>query len=219
MKSVQSIRPDYTYESRQWQSPSAGIEDGNPSNSATDCSTDCSEYTQPSAYYEKSDYHRELDQQFNRYMEHPSYIQDVDRSAQPQSGHRGGFPNPQDYYSQDIDWRAQQPSGDCEGEFPDSQDGDWQRSSPSEAESSDLDSLINYSPQNTPSIISTSPNQSPGRNLSVPHVDMQPPSASTHRSTHDDIWQNGSMSDAMRWTAQDRDASTVNPKDLLRARD
>jgi hypothetical protein len=66
MKSVQIIRPDYTYESRQWQSPSAVIKDGNPSNSTTDCSTDCSEYTHPSAYYEKSDYHRELDQQFNR---------------------------------------------------------------------------------------------------------------------------------------------------------
>jgi hypothetical protein len=71
--------------------------------------------TNLSACHEQSDYHQELDQQFNKYMEDPSYIQDVD-------------------------WRAQYPSGDFEGEFLDSQDGDWQRSGPSEAESSDLDS-------------------------------------------------------------------------------
>jgi hypothetical protein len=47
---------------------------------------------------------------------------------------------------------------------------------------------------------------------------MQSFSALAHRSTLNNIWQNGSMSDAIRWTAQDRDASTVNPKDLLQAR-
>ncbi len=88
-------------------------------------------------------------------MEDPSSFQDVDRSAQPQPGHDGGFPNSEDYYFQGVDWRAQQPSSNCEGGFPHSQDGDLQRSGLSKAEFSDLDSLINYSPQITPSITST----------------------------------------------------------------
>jgi len=49
-------------------------------------------------------------------MEDPSSFQDDDQFAQLQPVHSGGFPNPLDYYCQDIDWRAQQPSA-CEGEF------------------------------------------------------------------------------------------------------
>jgi hypothetical protein len=154
---VQGMRPDCTSENLQSCFLCVEIEDGNPSNSTTDCS----EFAHPSAYHEKSDYHQELYQEFNRYMEDPSSFQDVDQSAQPQPGHSGGFPNPQDYYCQDVDWRAQQPSA-CEGEFLDSQDSDLQRSGPSDTEFSDLDSFINYSPQNTPSVASTSPSQSRG---------------------------------------------------------
>ncbi len=76
---VQNIRPDCTSKGLQSRSPSANIEDGNPSNFTTD--------------------------------------------AQPQLSHNRGFLNPQDYYVQDDEWRAQQPSGDYEEEFPDSQDG------------------------------------------------------------------------------------------------
>jgi hypothetical protein len=156
MKSVQSIRPDCTSLSRQRQSPRTEIEDGNLSNSTTDYS----KYTYLLACHEKSDYYQELDRQFSRCMEDPSYFQDVDRSAQLQPGHGGGFPNGQDYYAQDVDWRARQPSTDYDGEFPDSQDGNLlvqEQPGPSEAESSDFNLLINYSPQNTPSVASTSP--------------------------------------------------------------
>jgi len=230
IESVQSMRPDCTSKSLQSRSLSVEIENGNLSNSTTDYS----EYTHSSACHEKSDYHPELNQQFQRYMEDPSSFQDVDRSAQPQPGHSGEFPNPQDYYFQGVDWRAQQLSSDCKGEFPDSQYSDLQRLGPSEAEFSDLDLFIDYSPQNTPSIASTSPSQSRGRNLPAHLVDMprpstplQSPSSSTHYSTLAtepdikspaliDTWQNEGMTNCMMaWT--DQDAGTVNPKDLLRA--
>lgn len=123
----------------QSTSPSAEIEDGNSSNSTTDCR----ENTNPSVCHEESDYRQE---QFNKYMEDSFYFLDVDQSVQSQPGHSGGFPNPEDYYFQGVDWRAKQPSGDCEGEFPCFQDGDLQRSGPSEAEFFDFNSLINYSP-------------------------------------------------------------------------
>jgi hypothetical protein len=154
IESVQSMRPDRASVSLQSRSPSAEVGDGSLSNSTTDYS----EYTRPSACHEKSDYHKELDQEFS--MEDPSFFQDNDQYAQPHPGHSGGFPNPQDYYFQGVDWRAQLPSA-CEGEFLDSQDSDLQRSGPSEAECSDLDSFINYSPKNLPNIASTSPSQSP----------------------------------------------------------
>jgi hypothetical protein len=173
MQPVQSIRLDCTSEILQWQSPSAGIEDGNPSNSTIDCS----EYVHASACHEKSDYYQELDQEFSRYMEDPSYFQDNDRHTQQQPSHSRGFPNSQDYYFQGVDWRAQQPSGDCAGEFPDSKDGHLQRSDPSEAEYSDLNLLINYSPRSTHGIAGASPSQSRGQNFPAHLVDM--PRAST----------------------------------------
>jgi hypothetical protein len=105
-----------------------------------------------------------------------------------------------------------------------------QRLEPSEVAFSDLYSLINYSPQNTPSIAS----QFPGQNLSAHLVDMprastplQFPSASTHYSTLAtepninspalvDTWQNEGMTNGMTaWTAHDQGAGTVNPKDLF----
>ena len=222
MKSIQSIRPDCTSESLQWQSPSAGIEDGNPSNLAADCS----EYIHPSAYH---DHHQEPNQQPRRYIE--SSFQDVDLSAQPQPSHNWGDLNPQDYYNQD-DWRARQPS---EGEFPDFQDSDSQQSDPSKGEFSDLDSLINYSPLNTPSLTSTS-SRSRDQNLLAQLVDtprastpLQFPSASTLYSTLVtepdikptalvDAWRDEGMPNCtMTWTAYDQGAGTVCPKDLFQA--
>jgi hypothetical protein len=99
-ESVQSIRPDYTSESLQSCPLSIEIEDGNLFNSTTDYS----EFAQPSAC--RSDYYQELDQEFSSYMADPSSFLDDDQSAQLQPGHSGGFPNPQDYYCQDADWRA-----------------------------------------------------------------------------------------------------------------
>jgi hypothetical protein len=225
IETVQNIRSDYTSESLQSRSSSTDIEDGNPSSFTTD-------YSEFAHLSEKSD-SRELNQQFNRNMEDPSSFQNVDRSAQPQPSHSGGVLDPQDHYDQDDDWRAQQPSGDCEGDFPDFEDGDLQRSGPSEAEFSDFDSLINYSPPNTPSIPSISLSQSRGRNLSAHLVDMQrastplqspsasshyfalPPESHTKFHSQVDTWQNGSMSDSRRtWSAYGQD--TVNPKDLVR---
>jgi hypothetical protein len=75
-------------------------------------------------------------------MEYLSYSQGTCPSTQLQPGHRGEFPNPQDYYTQEVEWRAQEPPSDCEGGFPGSQDVDLQKSGPSKAEFSDLDSLI-----------------------------------------------------------------------------
>lgn len=164
--------------------------------------------------------------------EEPSSFQDDGQSAQLQPGHSGEFPSPQDYYSQDDDWRAQ-PST-WEGEFLDPQDGDLQRSGPSDTDCSDLDSFINYSPQNTPSVASISPSQSRGQNLPAHLVDMprastplQFPSASTHYSTlatEPDIkpealantGQNEGMTNCMMaWTAHDQGARTINPQDLF----
>jgi hypothetical protein len=230
IESVQSMRPDCTSESLQSRSLSVEIEDGNPSTSTTDYS----EFPHPSACREKSDYHHKLEQEFSRYMEDSSFSQDDDQYAQLQPGHSEEFPTPQDYYFQGVNWRAQQPST-CEGEFLDSQDSDLQHSGPSEAACSGLDSFINYSPQNTPSIASTSV-QSRGQNVlahlvDVPRASTPPqfPSASTHYSTLAtepdikppavaDTWQNEGMTDCMTaWTAHDQGAGTINPKDLFQA--
>jgi hypothetical protein len=93
------MRPDYSSGSLQPRSPGIEIEAGNLSNSTMDYS----EFAHPLACHEKSDYYQELDQEFRKYMEDPSYFQDNDRYAQPQPGHNGGFPNPQDYYFQGVD--------------------------------------------------------------------------------------------------------------------
>jgi hypothetical protein len=226
-ESVQSIRPDCTSKSLQSRSLNVEIEDGNLFNSTTDYS----EFAQPSAC--RSDYYQELAQEFSSYMADPSSFQDDDQSAQLQPGHSGGFPNPQDYYCQDVDWRAQQPSA-WEGEFLDSQDSDLQRSGPSDTEFSDFDSVINYSPQNTPSVATTSPSQSRGQNIPAHLVDVPPastplpfPSASTHYSTLAtepdikppalvDTWQDEGMTNCiMAWTAHNQGAGTINPKDLF----
>ncbi|KAH0563165.1 hypothetical protein GP486_002273 [Trichoglossum hirsutum] len=231
IESVQSMRPDYTSGTLQSRSLSVEIEDGNLSTSTTDYS----EFAHPSACHEKSDYYQKLDQEFSRYIGEPSFFQDNDRYAQPQPGHSGGFLNPEDYYCQDIDWRAQQPSA-WEGEFLDSQDSDLQRSGPSDTEFSDLDSFINYSPQNIPSVAYTSPSQSRGQNLPAHLVDvprastpLQFPSDSTHYSalaTEPDkkspalvnTWQNEGMTSCMMaWTAHDQSAGTFNPQDLFQA--
>jgi hypothetical protein len=174
IESVQSMRPDRASVSLQSRSPSAEVEDRNLSNSTTDYS----EYTRPiSAFHEKFDYYKELDQEFSRYMEDPSFSQDDDQYAQPQSGYSRGFPNPEDYYFQGVDWRAQQPSADCTGEFPDSKDGHLQGLNPSATEDSDLNLLINYSPRSTHGIAATSPSQSRGQSLPAHLIDM--PRAST----------------------------------------
>jgi hypothetical protein len=98
MKSIQSIRPDCTPQSRQRQSPRAKIEDGNLFNSTADY---C-EFAHPLCH-EKFDDYQELNQEFNTYIEEPSSFQDDGQSTQLQPGHSGGFPSPQDYYSQDDD--------------------------------------------------------------------------------------------------------------------
>jgi hypothetical protein len=110
-----------------------------------------------------------------------------------------------------------------------------QRSRPSNTEFSDFDSVINYSPQNTPSIASTFSSQSRGQNLPAHIVDMprastplQFPGASTHYSTLaepdikpralTDNWQNEGMTNyMMAWTSHDQGAGTINPKDLFQA--
>lgn len=61
---------------------------------------------------------------FGYHIRTRSSREDHDSMIQLQPGHGGGFPNPQDYYVQDVDWRAQLPCSNCEGEFPDSQDSD-----------------------------------------------------------------------------------------------
>jgi hypothetical protein len=138
-------------------------------------------------------------------MEDPSHSQDVDRFAQLQPGHGGRFPNPQDYYSQDVDWRVQQPSA-CEGEFLDSQDSDLQRSGLSDTELSDLDSFINYSLRITPSVASTS-----HYSTLATEPDIKSPALV-------DTWQNEGMTNClMAWTAHDQGPGTVSPKDLFRA--
>jgi hypothetical protein len=185
IESVQSMRPDRTSES------------------LPNSSTGYSKYTHPRPCYEESDHYQELNEQFQSYMEDPFYFKGADPFAQLQPG--GGFPKPQEYYIQDVDWRAQQPSTDCEGEFPNSQDGNLQRSGPSEAEFSDLDSLINYSPQITPSSASTT------YSILATQPDIKSPALV-------DTWQNEGMTNCMMaWTAHDQGARTVSPKDLFRA--
>jgi hypothetical protein len=111
-----------------------------------------------------------------------------------------------------------------------------QRSGPSDTEFSDFDSVINYSPQNIPSVASTSPSQSRGQNLPAPLVDVLRastplpfPSASTHYftlATEPDIktpalvntWQNEGMTNCIiAWTAHDQGAEKINPKDFFQA--
>jgi hypothetical protein len=190
---VQIIHSDYTTESSQWQSNTA----------------DYSESTYSSECHGKSDYLQELDQQSNGCIEDPSCLQD-------ESGHNGRFPNSEDNYIQDVDWRAQKPFDDWEGESPDSQDGDLRRSDQSEAGLSDMELFLNYSPQNIPGIASTSVSASiskfPSQNLvSMP---VQLPRASTHHSTGNGvpdlmIWTvpNGNRPDSLGWTVQDHDAA------------
>jgi hypothetical protein len=91
------MRPDCTSRTLYSCSHSVEIENGNLSNSTTDYS----EFAHPLACHEKSDYYKELDQEYSRYIEDPSFY--IDRYAQLQPGHSGGYPNPQDYYIQDVD--------------------------------------------------------------------------------------------------------------------
>ncbi|KAF8855966.1 hypothetical protein BDZ45DRAFT_745972 [Acephala macrosclerotiorum] len=196
IESVQDSRPDCTSESIRPRPPSAEIEDGNPSNPTTDYS----KFAHPSTCHEKSDYYQELDQEFSSFMENPSCFKDDDKSAQLQPEHSRGFLNPQDYYSQDDDWRAQRPSAN-EREFLDSQDSDLQRSSLSDTEFSDLDSFIDYSPKNTSSLAFTCLNQSRGQNLPARFVDMS----------------RASTNCIIAWTAHNQDTGIINPKDLFQA--
>ena len=208
---VRSIHPDCTSESLQSRFFSVEIESAQ--------SSAC-----------QSDYYQQLDREFSSYIEDPSSFRDNDQSTQLQPGHSGGFPNSQDYYCQDVDWRAQQLSA-WEGEFLEPQDSDLQRSGPSDTEFSDLDSVINYSSQNTSSIASISLSQSRGQTLPGHLVDVPRastplpfPSAST-LATEPDIkplplantWQNEGMTNCMMaWAAHKQGAGTINPKDLFR---
>ena len=89
-------------------------------------------------------------------------------SIETVKGHSWEGLNPQDCYNHDDDWRIQQPFGTYKGEFPDSQDGDLEKSGPSKAEFSDLDWFINYSPSNTQHRISTPTSMSRSEYISAP---------------------------------------------------
>lgn len=219
IESIQNMRLGCISKSLQSRSPSAEIKGGNPSNSVTDYS----EFARTLAFQEKSDHHQELDQQSLRSIEEPSSFKDVDPSAELQPSYSWGDLNPQDYFVQDDkEWRAQQPSGDFEEEFPDSQDGSLQRSGPIEAEFSDFDSFINCSSPSTPSIASTSPSLSQGRDMPLQTLNL-----STHCSTlatKPDIkspalvntWQiEGMINGIMPQTAYDQNTGTLDPRDLL----
>lgn len=146
IESVQVTQRDSISESLQSLSPSTEIKSGSLSNSIIDCS----ESAHPLAYHEQSNHHEELGQQSHRHMNNTSPVQDVDGLAQPQPTLDLGELDPQDYYIQDDDWRAQPPPRGCEGESPNLREGDFHRSGSSEAASYDFDSLIDYSPQTTP---------------------------------------------------------------------
>lgn len=105
-ESVQNIRPDYTSESLRSRSPSADIEDGNPSNSITD-------YGELAHLSEKSD-SRELNQQpsYSNINSEDYYDQEDDWRAQepPDDGEREFA----DFKDGDL-----QRSGPSEAEFSD----------------------------------------------------------------------------------------------------
>ncbi|KAH7305372.1 hypothetical protein BKA65DRAFT_486019 [Rhexocercosporidium sp. MPI-PUGE-AT-0058] len=140
IESVQDTQPDSTFESLQSFSPRTEIQNGSLSSPIIGYS----ECVHSSAYNEQSDHHEEP----HRHIIHRSPFQDVDGSAQAQQSIKWGELDPQDYFIQDDDWRAQPPS--CEGESPNLREGDFHRSGSSEAASYDFDSLIDYSPQTTP---------------------------------------------------------------------
>jgi hypothetical protein len=184
--SIPNHLPGYTSKSLQWHSPTAGINDGSPSN----FTTNWDKYIHPSTSQSIS-----------------PYLQEIDSSAQRQFSH-------------------------CGREFPYFRDGNLltqEQSGPYKAESSDLDSLINYSPSDACGNGSASPNPFLHQNFSAHSVDVprasmppQPPNAATHFPALAAESNIGSQSLVNIWqsrktgTAYDQDAWTVNPKDLLR---
>ncbi|OBT54043.1 hypothetical protein VE04_07614 [Pseudogymnoascus sp. 24MN13] len=138
-----------------------------------------------------------------------------------------------DYFSQDGDWREQSHFSDHEREFLDSQNSSLQQSGPGEENLFDINSYVNFSPPNTPSIASPSSSQYPGQDSLAHLVDM--PRASTplqnlNKSTNHsplaselhikqpavNIWQDTGMPDLGKiWNAHGQENRTVNPRDLL----
>ncbi|KFZ16874.1 hypothetical protein V501_02027 [Pseudogymnoascus sp. VKM F-4519 (FW-2642)] len=138
-----------------------------------------------------------------------------------------------DYFSQDGDWREQSHFSDHEREFLDSQNSSLQQSGPGEENLFDINSYVNFSPPNTPSIASPSSSQYRGQDLLAHLVDM--PRASTplqnlNKSTNNsplaselhikqpavNIWQDTGMPDLGKiWNAHGQENRTVNPRDLL----
>jgi hypothetical protein len=180
-------------------------------------------------------------------LEKDSY--DIDASKQEQSSHhardtsdcdpqdvvsstysKNKLASRQDCHVRDDDWCAHQPSGE---EFPDPLDGSFQQSSPSTAGPANLNSLKNYSPQNTVGIVPASQELLPGRSLLAHSKDMprnsipsQFPGISTHHVailsdatslSEPHVWQNHSLIDSQRpQHVHDQGADTVNPRDLVK---
>ena len=121
------ICPEYTPESFQSHSPSAGMEDGNTQLSSTQRTIESvqniySDNTSPStpSCSPSTD------------IEDPSSLQDIDSPTQPTPIHSWEDLNPQNYYDPE-DWRAK-PSDNSGGKFLEPQGVDLQRSDPSEVD-------------------------------------------------------------------------------------
>ena len=136
------------------------------------------------------------------------------------------------YYSQDGDSREQPHFSGHEREFLESQNGSLQQSGPSEKTFVDMNSYINFSPQNTPSIASPSSGQYRGQDSLAHLVDIlqaSTPLQNINKSAnyslapdlHIDqpainIWQDTGMPDLGKiWNAHGQENRTVNPRDLL----
>ncbi|OBT54779.1 hypothetical protein VE04_03468 [Pseudogymnoascus sp. 24MN13] len=136
-------------------------------------------------------------------------------------------------YSQDGDWREQSYFSDHEPECSDSPKGRLHQSDPGEENSSDLNSYFNFSPENTPSIASSSSGQYHRQDW-LAHLANMPreatPLPNLNNSTNHsplaselhikqpavNIWQDGGMPDSAKiWNAHGQENRTVNPRDIL----
>ena len=119
-----------------------------------DCSFENSQW-QPSSAGIEDEYSLNVEPDFNEYSLPSASLGNSDeQSTRYMAGQ---------FYSQDGDWREQSYFSDHEPEFLDSQKGRLHQSDPGEENSFDVNSYINFSPENTPSIASPSSGQYHGQ--------------------------------------------------------
>jgi hypothetical protein len=196
VKSVEGIHLDCPFENSQWQPSSAGIEDENSPNFATDFNS------LPSTPLGNSD------EQSTRYMTDHYYSQDRDWREQSYfSNHEPEFLDSQKGRLQKSD-PGEENSFDMNPYINFSPENTPSIASPSSGQYHDQDWLAHLA--NMPREATPLPNLSKSTNHSplASELHIKQPAV--------DIWQDGGMPDSAKiWDAHGQENRTVNPRDIL----